>query len=105
MWKPFKPPAFKSPLLKSSVKPSDKSIVVSETDNDDDSAYKSPPPKRKRLIHIVEDDDPPPLKKLNSIVAINAPRKPLLSLKSHVTLSQAGPPSTEGPEGYFLVLW
>lgn len=94
MWnKPFKPPLLKQ---------------VSKLAVQDDSFETSSPPrpaKKRRLIHVV-DDSPPQLKTLPThSPAVNAPRKPLLSVTNPVASVQASPPPSDGKEGYYLILW
>jgi len=93
MWnKPFKPP-----LLKKVPKPA----------VEDDSFEPLSPPrpaKKRRLIHI--DNSPPACRTLpTNSIAVNAPRKPLLTVTNPVAAAQAAASPSDGPEGYYLILW
>src|SRR5277367_7171168 len=94
MWnKPFKPP-----LLKKVPKPA----------VEDDSFEPLSPPrpaKKRRFIHIV-DNSPPACRTLpTNSIAVNAPRKPLLTVTNPVAAAQAAASPSDGPEGYYLILW
>ena len=94
MWnKPFKPP-----LLKQVPKPALK----------DDSFEPLSPPrpaKKRRFIHVISDSPPPSRPLSRNSPAIDAPRKPLLTVTNPVAAAQSAAPSSEGPEGYYLILW
>jgi DNA repair and recombination protein RAD54B len=94
MWnKPFKPP-----LLKQVPKPAVK---------DDSFEPISPPrPAKKRCVINIVDDSPPACRTLpTNSPAVNAPRKPLLTVTNLVAAAQAAVPPSDGPEGYYLILW
>lgn len=103
-WKMFKP--FKPPLLKSVVKSSRNSFL--DTDSgpisipDSDSEPESRPLKKRKLL-IVE-DRPPPINTSSSSAAL-APRKPLLVVKNPTETKTIADVESEGPEGYYMVLW
>lgn len=93
MFKPFKPP-----LLKRIEKPASIDLTGNESDS------QAPPYKKRRLIHVVEDS--PPRKAIPPVSsAIIAPRKPLLVVKNPTESKQPASASSEGPEGYYIVLW
>jgi DNA repair and recombination protein RAD54B len=98
MWnKPFKPP-----LLKQVPKPAVRDV---QDDSFEDSSPPRPAKKRRLLIHVV-DDSPPQSRTLPThSLAVNAPRKPLLSVANHVAAAQAASPLSDGQEGYYLILW
>jgi DNA repair and recombination protein RAD54B len=94
MWnKPFKPP-----LLKQIPKP-----IVKDKSFEPISPPR--PAKKRRLIHIVDDSPPSSRTISTNSPAVNTPRKPLITVTNPVAVIQAAVPPSEGPEGYYLVLW
>ena len=98
MFKPFKPP-----LIKSIAKPASVDIDLTVPDSDSDPESRPRPPKKRRFIHVVEDSPPP--KKAAASSAVLAPRKPLLVIKNLAETKPSTEDSTNGPEGYYMVLW
>jgi DNA repair and recombination protein RAD54B len=98
MFKPFKPP-----LIKSITKPAPVDIDLTVPDSDSDADSQPRPPKKRRLIHVVEDS--PPLNRTATSSAVLAPRKPLLVVKNPAEAKPSTEDSTDGPEGYYMVLW
>lgn len=96
MFKPFKPPLLKS------VKKS--TVDLTEPDSDPEFPQ-SRPNKKRRLIHVVEDSPPPSKAPPYSSLAVNATRKPLLVVKNPVETKTSSDHSSEGLEGYYMVLW
>lgn len=95
MWnKPFKPP-----LLKQVPMPAGK---------DNSSEILSPPrpaKKRRLLMHVVDDNPTQPKTLPTHSPAVNALRKPLLSVTNPVVAAQADSQSSDDLEGYYLILW
>jgi hypothetical protein len=95
MWnKPFKPP-----LLKNVSKP------PLQQEQCESLSPPRPAKKRKLLIHIVDDEELSPRTPIVHSSAVNAARKPLISIKNPVTAAQAVAPASSGHEGYYIVLW
>lgn len=95
MFKPFKPP-----LLKKIERPVQLDLTASGSEPE---FQHRPSKKRKLLIHHV--DAPAKTQQITSQAA-NAPRKPLLVVKTHFeNKSAASAAPEEGPEGYYMVLW
>lgn len=95
MFKPFKPPLPR-------IVPKQEPIVLQSSD-DEDEVQPRPYKKRKLLYRDVETiPDSPPRK---SSSAVSAPRKPLLPVKNPVQTRKVVEPSSEGLEGYYMVLW
>jgi DNA repair and recombination protein RAD54B len=103
----FKP--FKQPLLKRIEKPAPASIdlnadidvdlTISDSDQEREAR---PQKKRKLLLHVVEDSPP---KALPISKAVNAPRKPLLTVKNPIESRQPSSNTSDFLEGYYNVLW
>lgn len=92
----FKP--FKAPLLKRIEKKESVDLTIS--DSEDDIQQR---PFKKRRIHVVEDS---PKRKLpTASVGVAAPRKPLLVVKNPIETKCSQSTSSDGLEGYYLVLW
>lgn len=94
MFKPFKPP-----LLKKVGQP----IPIDSKVPDSDDESQPPNKKRRLLVHYVQDSPPKPLR--TSTVAASTPRKPLLAINNPVKTNSSSFVASEGPEGYYMVLW
>ena len=103
MFKPFKPPQPKRPqqatIDLTSVPDSDTEIVP-----DSDEEFQTRPFKRRRLL-VHEVEGPSLDKAPTSSSAAKAPRKPLLVVKNPTVVKPGEASISEGPEGYYLVLW
>jgi hypothetical protein len=95
MFKPFKPP-----LLKKAEKP----MSVDLTGSDLDLKSQLPPNKNRRLlVHYVPDSPPKPFP--TSTAAVSTPRKPLLVINNSIKSNDSSSTASDGPEGYYMVLW
>jgi hypothetical protein len=114
MWsKPFKPPLLKS-LQKTveirSTEPKQEPALTTQQSTTDKpidlDLEPSPRPfKKRRLIHIIEDDESSQQATPTISAAVKAPRKPLITVKNPIAAAQGTGPASDGPEGYYLVLW
>lgn len=99
MWKskPFRPPLLSKPSTL--IENEDGREIIDITDS-------SRPAKRRRLVHVVEESPTKPLA-VSARIVIAAPafRTPLLPVINPIAAANAAAQSTEGPEGYYLVLW
>jgi DNA repair and recombination protein RAD54B len=95
MFKPFKPP-----LLKKVEKPAPVDLTASDSDPE---IQHRPYKKRKLLIHRVE-ESPTKTAPIAS-PAVLASRKPLLVVKNPSETKEPPSSDSEGPEGYYIVLW
>ena len=104
MFKPFKPPLPKRPqqaTVDLTIVPDSDTEIVPDSDEE---IQARPFKKRRLLVHEVQ--GPQPEKAPTASIAARAPRKPLLVVKDPINLQVDNASSaTEGPEGYYMVLW
>ena len=91
---------FKSPLLMTVKKPTKADLTLS---NSDAEIQPRPYKKRRLLVHHVPQSPPKSLP--STTTAVNASRKPLLTINNPIKSSNPSSAVSEGPEGCYMVLW